>query len=112
MKIYDYPTRKRSIAGTYTFLLLSLPFALLYFIITVTLFALSLGTMVIWIGLPILLLTFVLTHGFALLECSLVHNLLGIRQPVQRPRESSISLRQRFFRYLQDPFSWTRLIYM
>ncbi|HTK11357.1 MAG TPA: sensor domain-containing protein [Ktedonobacteraceae bacterium] len=112
MKIYDHPTRKHSIAGTYTFLFLSLPFALLYFIITVTLFSLSLGTMVIWIGLPILLLLFVLLHGFALLECSLVHNLLGIGQPIPRPLESSISLRLRFVRYLQDPLSWTRLIYM
>jgi hypothetical protein len=112
MRINELFPRKNALIGNYTFLLVSLPFALLYFIVTVTLFALSLGTLVIGIGFPLLLLTFLLIHGFALLERSLVRSLLGIEIPARTQPRPSGSLWRHFMSYLLDPLSWTGLIYM
>lgn len=112
MIMNDRPSPKTSLIGNYTFLLLSLPFGLMFFIITVTLVSLSLGTLVLWIGLPLFLLTLILVHGFALLERSLVRGLLGMELPVRMPVRASGSFWQRFMCYLRDPLSWTGLIYM
>ena len=113
MEMQKLSYQKQSIAGSFTFLLLSLPFGLLYFVATITLLSLGLGTLVIWIGLPIILLTMLLIHGFALLERSMAHSLLGITFPEQRAQPvSEASLWQRITRFLQDPLTWTGMIYM
>jgi hypothetical protein len=105
--------QKQSTPGSFAFLLLSLPFGLLYFVATITLLSIGLGTLVIWIGLPIILLTMIMIHGFALLERSMAHSLLGITFPAQRVQPlSEASLWRRFTSFLQDPLTWTGMIYM
>jgi len=113
MEMHKLYHQKQSTPGSFTFLLLSLPFGLLYFIATITLLSLGLGTLVIWIGLPIILLTMIMIHGFALLERSMAHSLLGIAFPAQRVQPGyESSLWRRFTRFLQDPLTWTGMIYM
>src|SRR5260370_1119786 len=103
MEMHKLYQQKQSMPGSFTFLLLSLPFGLLYFIATITLLSLGLGTLVIWIGLPIILLTMMMIHGFALLERSMAYSLLGIAFPAQRVQTVyEASLWRRFTSFLQD----------
>lgn len=106
--------RKNSTAGKFVFLFLAFPFGLLYFLITVIGLSVGLGTVVIWIGLPILFATLALLHGMAEVERRMVSNLLGISFP-QRSYRAELDSRnfiKRFGSYLRDPLTWTSLIYM
>lgn len=106
--------RKNSTAGKFVFLFLAFPFGLLYFLITVIGLSVGLGTVIIWIGLPILFAILALLHGMAEVERRMVSNLLGISFP-QRPYRAELDSRnfiKRFGSYLRDPLTWTSLIYM
>jgi hypothetical protein len=96
------------------FLLISFPLGLLSFIVTVTGLAVSLGTIVIWIGLPLLWLTLLCVRGLAELERQSVSRLLGL--PIRRwwrPRSGPArGFLRHFGRMLRDPYTWTSVLYM
>ena len=107
-------TQKSTTAGNIAFLLLSFPFGLLYFLVTVIGFTLGLSTLVIWIGIPILFATVAMIRGMAAVERGIVASLLRVPLPRQphmqgQPRQT---FTRRFGNSLRDPLTWTGTIYM
>lgn len=106
-------TYKSTMIGNIVYLLLSFPLGLIYFLITVIGLSLGLGTLVIWIGLPILFVTFCAIHGMAAVERQLAISLLRYPFPVSQRKESET--RRPFLRALSDklrnPYTWTGLLY-
>ncbi len=105
---------KSTTAGSIVYLLLSMPLGILYFTITVVGLSVGLGTLVIWIGLPILFATFVAIRGMAAIERRLVVTLL--RFPIPHAQHRHNETRRTFMQYvkdiLRDPFTWTSTVYM
>ena len=95
------------------YMLTSLITGILYFTWAVTGVSLSLGLIVLIIGLPFILVFLLSIQGFALVEGRLVEALLGLRMP-RRPIFSSPHLgfwgRMRVL--ATDKLSWTTLLYM
>ncbi|GIH95611.1 sensor domain-containing protein [Planobispora siamensis] len=100
--------------GTDTrYLLLGFPLAVIAFCLTVTGFSLGMGTVVIWIGVPILGAALMLARGFADLERRMLPEVLG--RPVARPRYRPAPQDAGLFRRLVNPMtngqSWLDLLY-
>lgn len=114
MKQYTHPAKKHRAMGEVVFLLLGLPLGICYFTIAVVGLSVGLGTLVIWIGVPILFVTLLVVRGMAEIELRLVNNLLGIPLAYQLPgrREPGLNFLQRFGRILTDPYTWTSMVYM
>lgn len=114
MAMYLNMTRKSTAVGNFAFLLLSFPFGLLYFLLTVIGFTIGLSTLVLWIGIPILFATVVLVQGMAAMERGIVMRLLRtpLPQQVRRQSEPRQTFTRRFGNYLRDPLTWTSTIYM
>ncbi len=66
------------------YLILSLPLGILYFVFIVTGLSLGLGTLVVWLGIPVLLLLFLGVRGCLAFERSIMRQLLREDIPVQR----------------------------
>ncbi len=107
-------TYKSTTVGSIVYLLLSMPLGILYFTLTVVGLSIGLGTLVIWIGLPILFGTFVAIRGMAAIERRLVVTLLRFPLPYAQRRYGET--RRTFMQYvkdmLRDPLTWTSTIYM
>ena len=107
-------TRKSTTAGSIVYLLLSFPLGLIYFLIAVIGLSVGLGTIAIWVGLPILFVTLVAIRGMAALERQLVVGLLHFPIPSRPARHSET--RRTFIQYLRDmlrdQYTWTSLLYM
>lgn len=103
-----------STPGNIVFLLLSFPLGLIYFLIAVIGLAVGLGTLVIWIGLPILFATLFIIRGMAEIERRMVSSLLRIPVPYRLPGppEPRLGFLRRFGRMLSDPYTWASTIYM
>ena len=94
------------------YMLISLGTGIAYFTIVVTMLSTSLGSSVLIIGLPLLLLTLAFVRGMALAEGRLVEALLGTRMP-RRPRaEIPGSFFQRLWFWLKDGRTWASLVYL
>lgn len=107
------PTWK-SLMGSLAFLFLSFPLGLLYFIIVVTGFSVGFGTLVIWVGLPLLFATLIAVRGMAEAERRIISYLLNIPMTTRLAKQSEQRpgfLRQ-FGNLLLDPYTWTSTIYM
>ena len=99
--------------STLLYLILSLPFGIVYFVLVVTGLTTSIGTLIIWIGIPLLLITLLLVHGMAEIERQLIARLL--RQPLpSRPTNSppQQNYLRRLGTLLRDPRTWTSSLYM
>lgn len=108
------PELTSSTRDNIVFLLLSFPLGLISFLIVVIGLSVGLGTVVIWIGLPILFATLFIIRCLAEAERRMVSSLLRIPMPYRMP-ESSEPRRgflRRFGRMLSDPYTWTSTIYM
>lgn len=107
-------TSKNATIGRIVFLLLSLPLGILYFTAIITGFSLGVGTLVIWIGLPILFATLFLVRGLAEMERRMVSSLLRMPMPYQSPEPHELhqGFLKRFGKILTDPYTWTSMIYM
>lgn len=114
MENYVKTTVKSPTMGNFVFLILSLPLGIFYFVIAVTGISLGMGTLVIWIGLPILFITLLCVRGMAEIERRMVSSLLHMPQPYQMPgqREPGRSFLRRFGNILRDPYTWTSMLYM
>ena len=94
------------------YMLISLGTGIAYFTIVVTMFSTSMGTSILIVGLPLLLLTLAMVRGMALAEGRLVEGLLGIRMP-RRPRaEIPGSFFQRLWFWLRDGRTWASMVYL
>jgi hypothetical protein len=99
--------------GSLFYLLFSLATGIIYFTWAVTGISLSLGLLVLIVGLPIAGLFLISVRGIALVEGRLVEALLGVRMP-RRPlfSRSDIGWWQKFKGMLASGRTWTALAYM
>ncbi|MBN2238243.1 MAG: sensor domain-containing protein [Dehalococcoidales bacterium] len=99
--------------GSLLYLLFSLATGIIYFTWTVTGLSLSLGMLILIIGLPLAALFILSVRGIGLVEGLLVEALLGIRMP---RRQTYYSARPgwwlRFKQVITDKQTWFSLIYM
>ena len=114
MEMPFYTAQKRTTAGNITFLLLSFPLGLFYFLLTVIGLAVGVSTLVIWIGLPVLFVTFMIIRGMAEIERRMATSLSHVSFPaqIQRYGAPQQGFLRRFGSILRDPLTWTETIYM
>ena len=93
--------------------LLALPTGIFYFVVAVAGLSLSAGLSFLIIGLPFFLLFISFTRVLALVEGRIVEGLLGVRMPRRpRPAPDEATLFGRVKQMLTDPRTWTTLLYM
>jgi Putative sensor len=109
-----FPQVASSTRGNIIFLLLSFPLGLIYFLIVVLGLAVGLGTLIIWVGLPILFATLFIIRCMAEVERRMVNSLLHLPVPYRLPTppEPRLGFLRRFGRMLSDPYTWTSTIYV
>ena len=99
--------------GALLYLLFTLATGIIYFTWAVTGISLSLGLLILIIGIPIAGLFILSTRGLALLEGRLVEALLGIRmphRPLFSPKDKGIWAK--FKALLIDKYTWFSMVYM
>ncbi len=99
--------------GALLYLLFTLATGIIYFTWTITGISLSLGLLILIIGIPIAGLFILSTRGLALLEGRMVEALLGIRmphRPLFSPRDKGIWAK--FKALLVDKYTWFSMVYM
>ena len=112
------------------YLLLAFPLGVAYFVVLVTGFSVGVGTLVIWVGVPILLLVFLVSWGLTWFERELAVRLLNQEIPsVSSPNSLQVNsdettrnlsseervfirLWRRLKSHLAKPATWTGLIYL
>jgi uncharacterized membrane protein len=99
--------------GALLYLLFALATGIIYFTWTVTGISLSLGLLVLVIGIPIAGVFILSTRGLALLEGRMVEALLGIRMP-HRPlfSKKDQGLWGKFKELVTDRYTWFSMVYM
>jgi uncharacterized membrane protein len=99
--------------GALFYLLFSLATGIIYFTWAVTGISLSLGLLILVVGIPFAGIFLLSTRGLALLEGRMVEALLGVRMP-RRPifTKKNRSLWGRFTDLISDRYTWFTLAYM
>jgi uncharacterized membrane protein len=99
--------------GALLYLLFTLATGIIYFTWTVTGISLSLGLLILIIGIPIAGVFILSTRGLALLEGRLVEALLGIRMP-HRPlfSKNDKGVWAKFKALITDRYTWLSMVYM
>jgi len=99
--------------GSLFYMFLSLVTGILYFTWAVCGISLSIGFIILIIGIPFILLFLASTRAISLVEGWMVEALLGVRMP-RRPRlpAESRTLTGRIRFWLSDRRTWTTLLYM
>lgn len=103
---------KSKTANTILYILLAFIIDVCYFVVAVTGFSLGIGTVIIWVGIPILLLTFLLVGVLASIERVLVNGLLGAGISAPRKSDHELGGWRWLAAYFHDPFSWKSLLYI
>lgn len=99
--------------GGILFQLLALPLGIVYFTLLVTGFALGIPLIIVWVGIPILLLVMGMAWGLTAFERVSAIGLLGVKvPPMSRPAIPGASIWKRFINYLGNPVTWKGLIYL
>ena len=95
------------------YLLASFPLGLIYFTFLSTALSVGLGTLIIGIGVPILLVTMVAWWGCAIFERELTIWWLGVDiRPLVPPPVAGLSFWKRLQAYLSNQATWTTLVYL
>jgi len=99
--------------GALLYLIFALGTGIIYYIWAVTGLSLSLGLLILIIGIPIAGLFLLSVRGIALLEGRIVEALLGVRMP-RRPLFSrrDIGWWQKFKGLITSRHTWTTIVYM
>jgi signal transduction histidine kinase len=95
------------------YVLVGFPLGLLTVVLFMTGFFLGIGTLIIWIGLPVLTATLFLARGFAVVERARVAPVFGQRMPhpnYRRPGPDA-GLVRRMLLPLADPQTWLDLLH-
>lgn len=95
------------------YLLLSFPLGLCYFVFLVTGIALGIGTLIIWIGVPILLLTISVWWQLAVFERQMAMRWLSITiPPLAYASSRQVKLWQKAQARLTNEMTWKTLAYL
>ena len=95
------------------YLVLAFPLATVYFVFLVTGLSVGIGTLIIWIGVPILLAVFAASWGLAMFERMLAEVLLREDMPpMSREEEAERSAWERLKAHLGNRVTWTSLVYL
>lgn len=99
--------------GALVYLLLSIITGILYFTWSITGLSLSLGLIILIIGLPFMGLFLLSVRGIALVEGRIVEALLGVRMP-RRPLfvDKNLTVWQRFKVLFASRHTWMSILYM
>jgi hypothetical protein len=99
--------------GAFFYSLLALATGVIYFTIVVTGISVTLGTLILIIGIPMALLTLAVVRAVSFAEGRMVEGLLGVRMP-RRPRivGAQGDLWTRIKAWLTDWRTWTTMLYM
>ncbi len=100
------------ILSSITYLLLGLPFGILYFVMLIVGFALGVPLVLIWIGLPVLYATLVMAGGFARFERWLLEGLLNRTIPFETQAYSAKTWLGRFWQQLSSFSTWKEIAYL
>jgi signal transduction histidine kinase len=101
------------ILSSIIYLLLGLPFGILYFVALIVGFSIGIPLVILWIGLPLLYATFVTASGFARFERWLLEGLLGRVVSYETENHSSkTGWGIRFRRHLARFVTWKELVYL
>lgn len=93
--------------------LFAFPLGLFYFIFLITGILLGIGLIIIWIGIPILLLMMLAWYGFSVFEKQLSVYILKAEIPdIQKPGNTKMSIWARFKKHLSDPGTWKSLAFL
>lgn len=99
--------------GGLVYMLISLATGIIYFTWAVTGISVSLGVMVLIIGIPVSILFLLSFRGIAFLEGRLVESLLGERMPRRASfTDSSLGWKERLKQLLTGKSTWLSSIYM
>ncbi len=89
------------------------PLGLFYFVFLITGLLVGIGLIIIWIGIPILLLMMLAWYGFSVFEKQLSIYVLKAEIPdVKKPEHQEMSIWAQFKRYLTDPVTWKSLAFL
>jgi hypothetical protein len=95
------------------YLLLAFPLSVVYFVFLVTGLSLGIGTLIIWIGIPILLAVLAASWGLAFFERMLAEVLLREDiPPMSREEDADQSAWERLKTHLGNRVTWTSLVYL
>jgi Putative sensor len=106
-------SRRRQTYLNILYLLTAFPLGTIYFVFLVTGLSVGLGTLVIWIGLPILFLTVMTWWQMAAFERQLTMHWLNVYiAPMSYRSEKSMTWYQTFKMRLTHPVTWKSLVYL
>lgn len=109
----DWRHRVRSLGPDIAYLMVQFPLHLVAFVLVVTVAALGLGTMVVWIGIPILCFALLIARGFAQLQRSVNGMGIGVAAPsAPYAVERSSSWWRELTRPIRDAQSWFDLLWI
>ena len=112
----DYTQRTYSSIDAIIFNLLALPLSIVYFTLITVGLSLGIGTVVLWIGLPITVATLWLIRGMGSIERQMIRSLLHIPLPEPVHNYYEYAPKRGFIKQasevLHAPVTWTSLIYM
>jgi Putative sensor len=114
MENRNYIKKQPKTYSNILYLLLSFPLGTIYFVILTIGLSLGVSTIIIWIGLPILLLTIAAIWGMAALERELAVQLLKVDIPLLLPSqpEARRTWHSWFGARIKNPLTWKSLIYL
>ncbi|MGH3930521.1 MAG: sensor domain-containing protein, partial [Pseudonocardiaceae bacterium] len=93
------------------YLLSGLPLGVAAFVVAVAGFAAGVGTLVVWVGLPILVLTLRACRGLAVVERRVTRWATGRDLPPHHYREPTGRVVKRLLATVTDPQSWRDLLH-
>lgn len=95
------------------YLLLAFPLSVVYFVFLVTGLSVGIGTLIIWIGIPVLLAVLAASWGLAFIERMLAEVLLREDLPPRsREEDADQSAWERLKTHLGYSVTWTSLVYL
>lgn len=95
------------------YLLLGLPFGILYFVVLIVGLTVGLPLSIIGVGIPVLYLTFLIAHGFARFERWLSDGLLDHPVPYSPPKYATkVSALARFAQHATALITWKEITYL
>lgn len=107
------PLRQRQTYLNVLYLLASFPLGLAYFLFLTIGLSLGFGTLIIWIGIPILAVTVAGWWWLASFERELTIWWLGVDiAPMSRPRPTDATFKGRMKAHLSNQVTWTSFIYL